>query len=121
MRLFGVVVLGVLAACGTAEFVEPPDGQVRPPCANPSPLLGQFDPRAPGFIVVYRAGVDGQQETDRLARRYGFQPRFVYMHALQGFSAMLEPSVVAGVRCEASVAYVDYDGRVSIDAGAASF
>jgi hypothetical protein len=34
----------------------------------------------------------------------------VYQFALRGFSAELPPPVVAAVRCEESVRYVEHDG-----------
>src|SRR5262249_23626446 len=88
---------------------------VKPPCLSPAPLLGQFDPAVPRYIAVYRDGVDPGAETDRLATKFGFQPRFVYTHALAGFSAELSPPVVASVRCEARVDYVEFDQRITID------
>jgi len=120
MRLLGLVFVVVLTACGVSKPLTPPLELVQPPCGNPSPLLGQFDPEAPGFIVIYRPGIDAQLETNRLSAQYGFSPRSVYTHATQGFSALLEPSVVASVRCEPSVAYVEYDARVRIAGSAGS-
>jgi hypothetical protein len=119
MRHFGWVVLGVLAACGP-DTVAAPDNALQPPCVLPAPLVGEFDPQAPHFIVIYRDGVDSQKETDRLAQLYGFEPRFVYQYAIQGFSAELEPSVLASVRCEVTVDYVAYDGSVHATGGSAS-
>ena len=85
------------------------------PCADPAPLEGQFDPRAPAYIVVFESGVSARQETDRLAAEYGFTPRFIWEVALQGFSAELTSEVVAAIRCEGSVQYMAHDGVVSID------
>ena len=101
-----------LVACRDAAG---PDFAVRPPCLFPAPLSGQPDPRAPGYIVVFEDNVDAPSETNRLATRYGFTPRFVYEFALKGFSSDLTPNVVAAIRCEASVQSVAHDGVVSID------
>lgn len=86
-----------------------------PQCMTAAPVYGQFDPAAPGFVVVFVDSVKGAEETRRLSGVYGFQPRFVYTHALQGFSAELTPSALAGIRCEASVRYASFNARVSID------
>jgi hypothetical protein len=51
-------------------------------------------------------------EVGRLAAKYGFTPRHVYEAALQGFSADLTPTAVAGIRCEASVTYVEHNAVV---------
>src|SRR5664279_2310918 len=115
MRIRGLLVVLLLSiGCSDHGLVGPPSDQIQTPCANPARLLGQSDPQAPGYIVVYHDVVNGEQETARLAARYGFAPRFVYTHALPGFSSELAPSVVAAVRCEATVDYVAYDSRVSI-------
>jgi hypothetical protein len=39
----------------------------------------------------------------------------VYTAALQGFSAELTREVVAAVRCEPTVHYIEYDGLVHAD------
>jgi hypothetical protein len=112
MRVLGVVLTGFLFACGSDHSLAPQ--LVRPACTDPAPLSGEFDPRAPGYIVLYRDGVDAQQETAILAARFQFVPRHVYTHALQGFSAEFSPEVVAAVRCEPTVRAVSHDGVVSI-------
>ena len=118
MRVSSLLCVVLLISCDATSRVAPLPPTVdivQPLCENPAPLLGQFDPQAPRYIVVYRAGVDAGAETDRLATKYGFQPRFVYTHALGGFSAELAPSVVAAVRCEATVDYMEFVQRFTID------
>ncbi len=87
---------------------------VSPPCAEPAPLLGHVNPQVGGYIVMYRAGTDGQQETGRLAAKYQFTPRFVFTHGTQGFSALLAPDVLAAVRCEPSVSFTEYNAAVTV-------
>lgn len=108
-----VMFVGVVAGCGESALAPDPN-VMAPPCVAPAPLGGEFDPRAPHFIVVYKDGIESSDETPRLAERYGFTPRFVYTYALEGFSAALEPEVLAAIRCEPSVQYVEYDGFVTI-------
>jgi len=83
-------------------------------CLQPAPLLGQANPMAPGYIVVFHPGVDPAAETSRLAARYGFTPTHLYTAALLGFSASLTPTSVGGLRCEPSVSYMEHDGVVTI-------
>ena len=83
-------------------------------CLEPAPLLGQANPMAPGYIVVFHPGVDPAAETSRLAARYGFTPTHLYTAALLGFSASLTPTSVGGLRCEPSVSYMEHDGVVTI-------
>jgi hypothetical protein len=108
--------VSVVVGCDGESAIAPDPNVMRPPCAAPAPLGGEFDPRAPHFIVVFKEGIESSDETPRLAERHGFTPRYVYTHALEGFSAALEPAVLAAIRCEPSVAYVSYDGVVSIAA-----
>ena len=100
----------VLAACDEATSPAAAAGN----CADPAPLRGQADPRAPGYIVVFQDAVDARAETARLAEAYGFTPRRVYEAALKGFSAELSAGALAAVRCEATVRYVEHDGVASI-------
>ena len=118
MRVSSLLCVVLLISCDATSRIAPlpPTVEiVQPLCENPARLLGQFDPQAPRYIVVYRDGVDAGAETDRLAIKYGFQPRFVYTHALGGFSAELTPSVVAALRCEATVDYMEFVQRITID------
>jgi hypothetical protein len=82
-------------------------------CSTPAPLLGRADPKAGGYIVQFRDGVAVQPEVDRLAAKYKFTARHVYQSALRGFSAELTVATLAGIRCEASVVSVEYDGTVT--------
>lgn len=117
MKTAVVLLVAVLTiSCQDATAPESSTFELlQPPCMMPAPVLGQFDPRVPGFIVLFERGVDAAQETPRLASLYGFTPRFIYTHALQGFSAELTPRALAALRCEPSVHYAEFDARVSID------
>ena len=112
------LLLLALAACsegptGSDVELEKRTGLAR--CDNPAPLNGTPDPRTAGsFIVVYKAGTDVRATTARLAEKHGFQPKFVYEHALQGFAAQLSLGAVGGVRCEPEVHHVSHDGVVTI-------
>jgi hypothetical protein len=113
-RLVGV--LAVLSV-GCQEGITSPDAPfalLQPSCLSPAPVSGEFDPRAPGFIVVFDSGVDASVETPRLAGLYEFTPRHVFTHALQGFSAELTPATLAAIRCETSVNYASFDAPVTL-------
>ena len=101
-------------ACGSSDATAPGPGPVplpalQPLCARPAQLLGVPDPAAPGYIVVFHAGVDAETETARLAAAYDFQPRHVYTAALEGFSAELTREVVAELRCVSTIDYVEHN------------
>jgi len=113
-RLVGI--LAVLSV-GCQQGVTSPDAPfalLQPSCVSPAPVLGQFDPRAPAIIVVFDSDVDASAEAARLGGLYGFTSRFVFTHALQGFSAELTPATLAAIRCETSVNYASFDARVTL-------
>lgn len=85
-----------------------------PPCSDSAPLLGTYDPAAPGYIVQFHDSVNAAAEAARLAALYGFTTTFVYQAALKGFAAQLSPATVAVLRCEPTVASIEYDGVVTI-------
>ena len=108
-RSVTALVLGVVLMSGCQEATAPVGG-----CANPAPLEGGADPPAPGYIVVFHADVAPVAETERLAAKYDFTPRHVYEAALKGFAAELSDAALAGVRCEATVDYVEHDGVAQV-------
>ena len=84
-----------------------------PPCPDSVPLLGTYDPNAPGFIVEFEDTVDASVETARLGALYGFTPTFVYQTPPVGFAATIPLSTVTVLRCEPKVVSVSYDGTVT--------
>jgi hypothetical protein len=109
-----LTVLAVALGCdqGMAP-VWPPDALLQPGCATPAPVYGTLHPTSPAFIVTYRSGTDPAAETTRLAARYGFTPQHVYQ-AIPGFAANLTRETVRDLRCEPTVAHLEYDGRAGV-------
>ena len=86
-RIMKARLVGVLAVLtvGCQEGITYPDAPfvlLQSSCFSPAPVLGQFDPRAPGFIVVFDSGVDARAEAPRLGGLYGFAPHHVFRVAL---------------------------------------
>jgi hypothetical protein len=108
-----LAVLAAALALGACFGPVGPSAVVPPPCPHPAPLLGEYDSRAPGYIVAFVAGVDGAAETARLERRYDITATYVFL-SLDAFSAALHPTVVARLRCEPTVAYVERDAAGSV-------
>ena len=77
-------------------------------CSDPVPVLGTFDPAAPGYIVLFQDGVDGQAETSRLSTLHGFQPTHVFQ-SIQGFSAEFSADILEQLRCEPSSKSIGHD------------
>ena len=114
------VFLPLLAACAGSTGLAADASLAVPRCSGPAPLLGEYDPAAPGYIVVFRDGVSGRAETARLASRYGFEPVHVYEFALSGFSADLPARTLLALRCESTVRYIEHDGIATIASGTSS-
>jgi len=110
-----VAILGMfLSACGNSptepRSASPTEPRTEPAaaCTAPAPLLGQFHPETPGYIVAFQDGVNAQEATQSLARKYGFTPRWIYQ-VTPGFAADLTGEIVAQIRCEPTVQYVEHD------------
>jgi len=110
----------VLITCGGSSSpsapaaVSEPSQVVEPACPNPAPLEGAYDPRAPGYLVIFHDGVDAQATADELAAQYGFTVERVWTAALLGFSTPdATPEAVAGLRCEPTVKLVEHNGSVA--------
>jgi hypothetical protein len=104
-----------LAAAGcTAAAPAPSDpssmssSPVEASCAHPVPLSGTLDAHAPGYIVVFRAGVKTSTEAARIASVYGIASMDV-LTLIPAFSAELDDDVRDRLRCEPSVSYVEYN------------
>ena len=89
--------------------------QIAPACADPAPLNGSFDPAAADFLVMFHDSVDASVEAARLAQAYGFTARFVWETAVKGFSAEMSPATVNALRCEPSIAEIEYDQVFTIE------
>ena len=113
IRSLCLLVPGMLlatAACGGDLLPRTdPAAFVTPTCESPAPLLRTPDPRAPGYIVVFKDGTDVDRAVAELAGRYGFRTKYVYRGGPLGFAAEMTGAQVAGVRCASTVRYVDHD------------
>jgi hypothetical protein len=65
--------------------------------------------------VVFHPTIDAELEAARLAAAYGFQPRYVWTAALEGFSADLSRQIVAELRCVPSVEFIEHDQVYTLD------
>jgi hypothetical protein len=97
------VLVVLLAGCGDEEEAAK--------CEMPAPLLGEFDPRAPEYLVAYRDDVDVEVETERLAAEYGFEPKTVG-YAWFTVDVSIGEETREALRCEPSVEYIEYNGIV---------
>jgi hypothetical protein len=66
-------------------------------------------------VVAFQVGVDTRAEVARLEESYGFTAQYVFTEALQGFAATFDADVRDMMRCEPSVASVQYDGVFETD------
>lgn len=87
--------------------VEPP--VLEPACASPKPLVGTWDPRASGYIVVLREGANAPVVVPWLEQKYGFQAIRGYYTVIPAFFAYLSPELVAALRCDYDVRWIEYN------------
>ena len=106
MRLVMSVLVGIVAVSACS-------GTTAPPKVGCFEVRGKLDPRAPGFIVEYKSGVDPVSTTAALSAKYSFTPTHVYT-ALPGFAAQLSEEAVNGLTCEPVVAAIDHDAMGGI-------
>ena len=117
-RSLGLAMIAGTVACSSSEPTGPgPEtlSGLRPSCEHPAPLLGRADPKVPSFIEVFHANVDAERETAPLIQEYGFQTRYVWTAALEGFSAPLSREVVAELRCVPTVDFIEHDQLYYLD------
>ena len=101
--LMSVFAIGVLvSSCGSATEA-----------AGCLAVQGQFDPRAPAFIIEYKTGTDPIATTAMLSAKYSFAAKQLYT-APPGFAAELSTAAVNGLRCEASVKLIEHDAIMTL-------
>jgi inhibitor of cysteine peptidase len=100
---------------------EKADAPAAPPAkrANPLPIGGKADPRAPNFIVLFENNVaDAKAEVTRLEKALGFKNKYVYdMPGFKGFAAALTNEAVEKLRWDPNIKSIEHDGVASINGG----
>src|SRR6187401_2212117 len=97
-RISALAVLGIAAlALATAATARPDAGADR-------------------YIVVLKDGTDSGAVASEHARTHAAAVAFVYSHALNGYAATIPNARLGAVRADPSVAYVEADGEMSIEA-----
>lgn len=113
-----LVIAAALAACANGVDQASVSSDLVPAedrCDDPVALSGTPDADAPGYLVIFREGTDGQAETARLAEAYGFDPTDIFA-ALGGYSVeVLSDDARESLRCEPSVSSIGYNGFVERD------
>lgn len=105
-----IVATALLTLLGSAVTVN----SVAPVQAGPS---GPTDARAADrYIVLFRDGFDVDGAIGRLSRRLAIRPDHSYRTAVRGFSAHLNTRQLAEVKADPSVALVEADRVVQLEA-----
>jgi hypothetical protein len=85
-------------------------------CDTPAPLLGQLDPSAPGYLFTFEQGVNTTAEVERLSGEYSIEVTAVF-DAVGGFAATMPEEAMQQLRCERSIARVEYNASGDIHLG----
>lgn len=112
--IVALIMFVTVAACSDSQVptVLPVDDSLLS-CAEPAPLLGEpADGREDDYFVCFKEGVNVQEESARLAEKYGFTPRYVYGIIPCLAVRDLPQEIVDSLRCEATVDHLSYDGSV---------
>jgi hypothetical protein len=85
-----------------------PETTIEPRCAEPAPVFGELDRRAPGYLVGYHGGTDSAAETERIAALYDVLVYRVFVET-PGFFAEFDDEVRAELQCEPTVLRISYN------------
>jgi hypothetical protein len=105
-------VLFCLALCGCRSLAF----DVAPTCAQPAPLLGKYDRRAPGYFIAINGSVPEFWSTlARWDHEYSMRvdSKYSEMNMIQVTSTQAE---VARLRCDPAVKFIEHNGVVLIGA-----
>jgi hypothetical protein len=92
-----------------SRVVQHPDGVVTPPCASPAPLFLSVEP-APGWLVEFKPGTDVDSTMTRLRATYPINVQVVWKNTILGFYGLMTPDVVAALRCDSAVSFIEQNG-----------
>ena len=111
--LFIFLSIGLWSSCDTAH--DPVSWETGD---SPKPAARAVANVLPGHYIVVLAGdvADAPGAAVALARLHGTVPDHVYEHALNGFSAAMSARLAAALAADPSVAYVEADQIIPLDA-----
>ena len=103
ITLKAAVLLLIATFSTTAEAVEPS-------CVHPVPVHGEWDDKAPGYIVAYTSDVaDPNAKTLELSRRLGFKVGEQFKSIRAFFTPALSAESLARLRCEPGIRYIEHN------------
>jgi hypothetical protein len=110
LRLTAILFCLALHGCRTAPI------DVTPACAQPAPLLGKYDRRAPGYEIAINGSVADYWSTlARWDHEYS-----MLVESKQVLFKMIQvtptPNEVARLRCDPAVKFIEHNGVVLIGA-----
>jgi hypothetical protein len=110
LRLVAVLTCIVLCSCRSTRL------EVAPACANPVPLEGKYDRRAPGYgIELKGTAQDFWPTVGRWEREYSLRVDSK-QYLLNMIQVTMTPAEVARLRCDPAVNFVEHNGVVLIGA-----
>jgi subtilisin family serine protease len=100
-----------------AFFLSAPGLMAQADPGRPDHAFGPSKPIPDNYIVVFKDTVrDPASEARALMRGQGGQINFIYSNAIKGFAATLPSAALAALSRNPSVAYIEQDTAVSLNA-----
>ncbi len=106
--------LMLLAGCADSAVSSMEEGTLAESARFEGAALGRAGAALPGeYLILFEEGVrDVAGLSEKLTRQHGGHLRFVYRHAVRGFSATLPEKAVEALRRHTDVLYVEQDRAV---------
>jgi hypothetical protein len=103
----GILVSTLVGCTADATSTPDPDAGIAF-CDSPAPLSGQFDPGTPGYIFLFDESVPVDDEVARLSSEYPLEELAIF-ESPPGFYAVTSAETLARLRCEPSIAAVEFN------------
>jgi hypothetical protein len=110
LRLVAVLACIALCSCRSTQL------DVVPACANPAPLEGKYDRRAPGYFITINGSVPEFWSTlARWDHEYSMHVDSKYSKTNE-IQVTATPAEVARLRCDPAVRFIEHNSVVLIGA-----
>ena len=99
------VVISLAIAAGCHDSTSQGNGY----CEFPIEVSGEFDPRAPGFVILFFEEIDLDSELMRFVQVYENLEVGSVFDSLNGFFALMDDDTLERIRCEPAIETISRD------------